>query len=142
MRQQETDTGWFDRVWEQLLGAKSLKSAHKMSVSWLCEWIDEALAAEGKRATRIEDYTAYCSSMTECAEPWRDEDDELLVWCWESAAELIELYDSGRQMSDAEFVEAFCEDIDDDPEIKDKVAYAHHLIRSVMAYIYGWFKLN
>jgi hypothetical protein len=120
-----------------MLEAGSFRACLKLGASWLCEWIDKELALEGMNPLDVGGYRQFCLTQAEEMEAWQGEDEELWVWAWSSAAELLEFYELNAHWSDGELAEKFCRDCDD-PEINDKEGYARHLIVSALAFIHGW----
>jgi len=136
MRPAITETDWLDHFRDSMLEADSFRACLTLGASWLCEWIDKQLFSEGGRATDVTDYVEFCRSRAEEMEAWQGEDEELWVWAWSSAAELLEFYEQSARFSDAELAERFCSGCDD-PEISGKECYARHLIVSALAFIHG-----
>ena len=131
------ETDWLDRFRDSMLEAEGFKACLTLGASWLCEWIDKELALEGMDALDAGGYRQFCSAQAEEMEAWQGEDEELWVWAWSAAAELLEFYELGAHWSDSELAERFCSDCDD-PEISDKESYARHLLMSALAFVHGW----
>jgi hypothetical protein len=131
------ETEWLGRFCDSMLEAESFQACLTLGASWLCEWIDKELVAEGLDARDAGGYRQFCLTQAEEMEAWQGEDEELWVWAWSAAAELLEFYELGAQWTDSELVETLCSDCDD-PEIADKQGYARHLIVSALAFIHGW----
>lgn len=131
------ETDWLDRFRDSMLQAESFRACLTLGASWLCEWIDKELAAEGLDPLVVGGYRQFCQAQAEEMEVWQGEDEELWVWAWSAAGELLEFYELGAHWTDDKLVETFCSDCDD-PEITDKESYARHLIVSALAFIHGW----
>ena len=126
-----------DCLRDQIIDAESLKACLATGVSWLGEWIDREVAAEGVWIADFADYRDFCISMAEEMEAWRGEDEELWAWAWGMAAEMFDLYDESGQWSERQLVEEVCEEIDD-VEAGEREPYARHLFMSAVAFIHGW----
>jgi hypothetical protein len=128
---------WLDCLRDQIIDAESLKSCLTTGVSWLCEWIDREVAADGVSMTGCGDYREFCISMADEMEAWRGEDEELWTWAWGMAAEMLDLYEESGQWTDNQLIEQVCEEIDD-VETGEKEPYARHLFMSALSFIHGW----
>ena len=128
---------FLDCLRDQIIDAESLKSSLTTGVSWLCEWIDREMAAEGVWIADFADYRDFCISMAEEMEAWRGEDEELWAWAWGMAAEMFDLYEESGQWTERQLVEEVCEEIDD-VEAGEREPYARHLFMSAVAFIHGW----
>lgn len=128
---------WLDCLRAQIIDAESLKSCLTTGVSWLCEWIDREVAADGASLTDLVDYRDFCNSMAEEMEAWKGEDEELWTWAWGMAAEMFDLYEESGQWPDRQLVEKVCAEIDDVPACEGE-PYARHLFMSAVAFIHGW----
>jgi len=137
MRPAIKDTAWLDRFRSSMLEAESFRACLTLGVSWLCEWIDKGLTLVEAKAMDVGGYRQFCLIQAEEVEAWQGDEEELWVWAWSSAAELLEFYELGAHFSDGELAERFCSDCDD-PGINDKEGYARHLIVSALAFIHGW----
>jgi hypothetical protein len=131
------ETDWLDRFRDSMLQAESFRACLTLGASWLCEWIDKELALEGMDALDAGGHRQFCLAQAEEMEAWQGEDEELWVWAWNSAAELLELYELAGRWTDSKLLECFCKDFED-PEISDKEAYTRHLLLSALAFIHGW----
>jgi hypothetical protein len=89
------------------------------------------------KAMDVGGYRQFCLIQADEVEAWQGDEEELWVWAWSSAAELLEFYELSAHFSDGELAERFCSDCDD-PGINDKEGYARHLIVSALAFIHGW----
>ena len=128
---------FLDCLRDQIIDAESLKSSLTTGVSWLCEWIDREVAAEGVWIADFADYRDFCISMAEEMEAWRGEDEELWAWAWGMAAEMFDLYDESGQWTEVELIEEVTSEIDD-VEAGEREPYARHLFMSAVAFIHGW----
>ena len=133
------ETDWLDHFRDSMLQAESFRACLTLGASWLCEWIDKALRLQGQGtdALDVSGYRQFCLAQADEMEAWQGEDEELWVWAWSAAAELLEFYELGAHWSDSELAERFCSDCDD-PEISDKESYARHLLMSALAFVHGW----
>ena len=137
MKTEPESMEWLDCLRDQIIDAESLKACLTTGVSWLCEWIDREVAADGVLMTSLGDYRDFCASMAEEMEGWRGEDEELWAWAWGMAAVMFDLYEESGQWSERQLVEEVCEEIDDVPAC-EREPYARHLFMSSLAFIYGW----
>ena len=128
---------WLDCLRDQIIDAGSLNASLTTSVSWLREWIDREVAADGGSMTDSGDYQEFCTSMAEEMEAWRGEDEELWTWVWGMAAEMFSLYEESGRWTEQQLVEKVTSEIDDfeDGEMEP---YARHLFMSAVAFIHGW----
>ncbi len=126
-----------DCLRDQMIDAESLRSSLTTGVSWLCEWIDREVAAEGVAVANFGGYRVFCTSMAEEAEAWKSEDEELWAWAWGMAAEMFDLYEQSGQWSERQLIEEVCKEIDD-VEAGEREPYARHLFMSAVAFIHGW----
>lgn len=131
------ETDWLDHFRDSMLQAESFRACLTLGASWLCEWIDKELALQGIDTLDVGGHREFCLAQADEMEAWQGEDEELWVWAWSAAAELLEFYEMGAHWPDSELVETLCSDCDD-PEINDKEGYARHLIVSALAFIHGW----
>lgn len=128
---------WLDCLRDQMIEAVCLKACLTTGVTWLCEWIDLEVAADGVSMTNLGDYRDFCISKAEEMEAWRGEDEELWAWAWGMAAEMFDLYEESGQWSERQLVEKVCAEIDDVPACESE-PYARHLFMSAVAFIHGW----
>jgi len=137
MKPEIAETDWLDHFRDSMLQAEGFRVCLTLGASWLCEWIDRGLNLVGIDAVDVGGYRQFCLIQAEEVEAWQGEDEELWVWAWSAAAELLEFYELGAHWTNSELVETLCSDCDD-PEINDKEGYARHLIVSALAFIHGW----
>ncbi len=128
---------WLDSLKDGMFQAPNLGSCITLGATWLCEWIDQEMAAEGEVATSLSDYRDFCTLMAEEMESWQGEDEELWAWCWGMAAEMLDLYEQSGQWSERQLVEEVCEEIDD-VKAGEREPYARHLFMSAVSFIHGW----
>ena len=128
---------FLDCLRDQIIDAESLKSSLTTGVSWLCQWIDREVAADGGLMTGCGDYRDFCTSMAEEMEAWRGEDEELWAWAWGAAGEMFRLYEAHGEMSNDELATLVCLQMDE-TDVGDKHGYARHLCLCAVSYVHGW----
>ena len=137
MKSTIAEKDWLDNFRDCMMEANSFRACITLGASWLCEWIDGQLPSEGRRTTSVSDYVEFCFARAEEMESWLGEEEELWVWAWSAAAELLDFYELAAQWNDSELLAKICDDFED-PEISDKEGYTQHLIVSALAFIHGW----
>ena len=128
---------WLDGLKDGMFQAPNLGSCITLGATWLCEWIDQEMAAEGAVATTLSDYCDFCTSMAEEMESWRGEDEELWAWSWGMAAEMLDLYERSGQLTEQQLIKKVTDEIDE-VDIGEREPYARHLFMSALSVIHGW----
>lgn len=137
MNKQVASLEWIDLFKFKLDRTASLKTCLCTCVSWLSEWISQVDRSNSSSVDQIFDCKSFCEAMAAEVEICEKDDDELWIWSWKMAAQMIDLYWESALWTEEEMINYLRDEIDDVPMIL-REDYARHLFASAIAFIHGW----